>query len=243
MGPQYTFSLEIRGSAVDVILFTNPTAAFYASAHTHSGHEFHYIREGSSNLRIGSDNYAMLPGNCYLVARETFHDIRMCSADICRIGALIIPGSHGGIFGKLPPCVTFKAEGELQQILELLLSALRKGQTPDFETYARACLTMLLTALLEKLTPETADDMVEKILDRVHELDMTCGGTFDLDHFDLFVVTGRIHTEEEKRKAELIGFIKAFPGMKDLKAGDFVDAWYSPIRHEEDECCCGHHHE
>lgn len=103
-------------------------------------------------------------------------------------------------------------------------------------------LAFSLEASYEKLTPENADEMVEKILDKVHDLNMTCGGTFDLDHFDLFVVTGRIHTDEEKRRAELIDFIKAISGIKDLKAGDFVDAWYSPIQHDEEECCCGHHH-
>lgn len=154
LGPQFTFSLDIRGSAVDVILFTNPTAAFYASAHTHSGHEFHYIRDGSSSLRIGSDNHAMVPGSCYLVAKDTFHDVKMCSPAVCRVGALIIPGSSGGAFGKLPPFTEFGAEGELLKILELLLSALQKGQTPDFEAYARACVTMLLIALLEKITPK-----------------------------------------------------------------------------------------
>lgn len=154
LGPQFTFSLDIRGSAVDVILFTNPTAAFYASAHTHSGHEFHYIREGSSCLRIGNETYDMLPGNCYLVARGTFHDIKMRSPAICRVGALIIPGSSGGVFGKLPPFTEFGAEGALSQILELLHAALQKGQTPDFEAYARACVTMLLIALLDKVTPE-----------------------------------------------------------------------------------------
>lgn len=153
-GPQYTFSLELRGSAVDVILFTNPTAAFYASAHTHSGHEFHYIREGSSSLRIGNGNYAMQPGNCCLVAKGTFHDITMCSPSVCRVGALIIPGSGDGAFGKLPPFTEFRAEGELLRILELLLAAIQRGQTRDFEVYARACVTMLLIALLKKLTPE-----------------------------------------------------------------------------------------
>ena len=158
LGPQFTFSLDLRGSAVDVILFTNPTAAFYASAHTHSGHEFHYIREGSSRLRIGSDSYDMLPGKCYLVAKGTFHDIRMCTPSVCRVGALIIPRS-GGAFGKLPPLAEFEAEGELRQILELLLSALLKGQTADFESYARACVTMLLIALLEKMTPAPAAEL------------------------------------------------------------------------------------
>ena len=78
----------------------------------------------------------------------------MRTPSICRVGALIIPGSGNGAFGKLPPFTEFGAEGELLRILELLLSAIQRGQNQDFEAYARACVTMLLIALLEKLTPE-----------------------------------------------------------------------------------------
>lgn len=102
-------------------------------------------------------------------------------------------------------------------------------------------LAFPLEAKYDKLTPETADDFVDKIIEKVQELNMTCGGTFDLDHFDLFVVAGRINTNEAERKQQLIDFIKALPGMGDLIAGEFIDAWYSPI--EDDTCGCGCHHD
>lgn len=103
-------------------------------------------------------------------------------------------------------------------------------------------LAFSLKASYEKLTPESADDLVEKILGKIQELGMTCGGTFDLDHFDLFIVTGRIHTEEAERRQKLLGFIQSLPGMGSASAGEFVDAWYSPIEQEE-ACSCGHCHD
>lgn len=156
LGPQFTFSLQIRGSAVDVILFTNPTAKFYASAHTHSGHEFHYIQSGSSCLRIGNTHYPMTPETCYLVAKGTFHDIKMQTDSICRLSALIIPRDSQSPFGDLPPFTAFGAEGNLQQILKLLLAALSHRQNGDFESYVHACVTMLLIELLGCLFPETS---------------------------------------------------------------------------------------
>lgn len=156
LGPQYAFSMTVKGSAVDVILFTNPSAKFYASAHTHSGHEFHYIDRGSSSLRIGAESYAMTAGNCYLVTKGTFHDIKMQTESICRISALIIPRDSQSPFGYLPPFTAFGAEGNLQQILNLLLSALSHQQNGDFESYVHACVTMLLIELLDCLFPETS---------------------------------------------------------------------------------------
>ena len=100
LGPQYAFSMTVKGSVVDVILFTNPEAAFYASAHTHSGHEFHYIRSGSCSLRIGTENHSMPAGSCCLVAKGAFHDIRMLSESICRLSALIVPRDSEVLFGK-----------------------------------------------------------------------------------------------------------------------------------------------
>ena len=154
-GPQYTFSLQLQGSAVDIILFTNPTAGFYASAHTHSGHEFHYICEGSSTLRIGSHSYPMSGGNCYMVAGGTFHHVTMVSKEIRRISLLIIPRNNAIVPEKLPPFTGFTPNGHMNQLLSLLLSALSERQLADFENYVSSCVTMLLIELLGQLSPES----------------------------------------------------------------------------------------
>lgn len=153
LGPQYTFSLRVRGSMVDVILFTNPSAKFYASAHTHSGYEFHYIQSGCSSLRIGAKNHSMSAGNCYLVAKGAFHDVKMLSENICRLSALIIPRGSDFPFGKLPPFTAFEAVGNLEKIATLLISALANRHSADFESYAQACIAILLFELLEQLSP------------------------------------------------------------------------------------------
>ena len=41
-----------------------------------------------------------------------------------------------------------------------------------------------LTATYAKLEPEAADELVDKILAKADELNMTCGGTFNLDNCD-----------------------------------------------------------
>lgn len=70
---------------------------------------------------------------------------------------------------------------------------------------------------------------------------MSCGGTFELDHCDLYVVTGRINTNEAERKGKLVEFFRSLPGVEKVEAGEFFDAWYTPI---EDDCGCGcHDHE
>ena len=106
-------------------------------------------------------------------------------------------------------------------------------------------LAFSLDATYEKLTPEDADKMLEKILDMSEELDLVCDGLIDLDHFGFYVLAGRINTGEAERKQKLIDFLRGLPGMKEVKAGEFVDPWYTPIEHEHDEecCCCGHSHE
>jgi len=159
LGPQYAFSMTVKGSAVDVILFTNPSAKFYASAHTHSGHEFHYIAQGSSSLRIGAESHAMTAGNCYLVAKGTFHDVKMLSHSVCRLSALIDPAGGEGLFGKLPAFTSLCPSGDLEQILRLLLSALQNGKG---EAYARACTELLLMELAERLSPAAASIQTEE---------------------------------------------------------------------------------
>ena len=104
-------------------------------------------------------------------------------------------------------------------------------------------LAFRLTAKYAKLTPENADGILSQILEKGKELGLLCGGTFEADHFDFYIVTGRINTRNGERRQEMADFVKALPGMESVEAGEFVDAWYSPI---EDECGCGcgdHDHE
>lgn len=103
-------------------------------------------------------------------------------------------------------------------------------------------LAFQLAAKYNKLTPETADEFVEKLLGKAKELDMICGGSFDLDNFEFYVITGRINTRNEERKQQLVEFVKSLPGMDSVEAGEFVDAWYTPIENDcECECGCEDH--
>lgn len=97
-------------------------------------------------------------------------------------------------------------------------------------------LAFRLTAKYAKLTPETADEILSRILEKGKELGLLCGGTFEADHFDFYVVSGRINTRNEERRQEMVEFVKTLPGMESVEAGEFVDAWYSPI---ENDCDCG----
>lgn len=99
-------------------------------------------------------------------------------------------------------------------------------------------LAFSLAASYAKLCEENADDFVDKILDKAGELNMSCGGTFELDHCDLYIVTGRINTNEAERKEKLVEFFRTLPGVEKVEAGEFFDAWYTPI---EDDCECGCH--
>ena len=94
-----------------------------------------------------------------------------------------------------------------------------------------------LTATYAKLEPEAADELVDKILAKAGELNMTCGGTFNLDNCDLLFATGRIRTNEAERKDKMVEFFRSIPGVEKVEASDFFDACYTPI--EDDECGCG----
>ncbi len=96
-----------------------------------------------------------------------------------------------------------------------------------------------LTATYAKLEPEAADELVDKILAKAGELNMTCGGTFNLDNCDLLFATGRIRTNEAERKDKMVEFFRSIPGVEKVEASDFFDACYTPV--EDDECGCGCH--
>lgn len=153
MGGLCTFTVWIKGRAVDIILFTNAGAGYHASAHTHSGHEFHYIHRGSARLWIGAEGYPLEAGGCCLVPKGVFHRIEMVSDTVSRFTLLINP-QVPELFGKLPPLTAFQAEGELEMLLTLLIRALTGDQTTEgFESYLHSGVTMLLIKLLERLAP------------------------------------------------------------------------------------------
>ena len=98
-------------------------------------------------------------------------------------------------------------------------------------------LAFHLSAKYGKLETEAANEFLSRILEKGNELGLLCGGTFEADHFDFYVVSGRINTRNEERRQEMVAFVKSLPGVESVEAGEFVDAWYTPI---EDDCCCDH---
>ncbi len=103
-------------------------------------------------------------------------------------------------------------------------------------------LAFRLTAKYSRLTAESANEVLSRILEKGKELGLLCGGTFEADHLDFYVVSGRINTRNEERRQEMMDFLKSLPGMESVEAGEFVDAWYTPI--EDESCCdcgCGDH--
>ncbi len=96
-------------------------------------------------------------------------------------------------------------------------------------------LAFHLSAKYGKLETEAANEFLSRILEKGNELGLLCGGTFEADHFDFYIVSGRINTRNEERRQEMVAFVKSLPGVESVEAGEFVDAWYTPI---EDDCCC-----
>lgn len=99
-------------------------------------------------------------------------------------------------------------------------------------------LAFHLSAKYGKLETEAANEFLSRILEKGNELGLLCGGTFEADHFDFYVVSGRINTRNEERRQEMVAFVKSLPGVESVEAGEFVDAWYTPI---EDDCGCEDH--
>ncbi len=102
-------------------------------------------------------------------------------------------------------------------------------------------LAFPLKAGFHAMTTEAADEFLARILEKAASLDLVCGGTFELDHLDFYVVTGRVNTNNEERKETFVAYLKDSPGVESVDAGAFVDAWYTPIE-EECDCGCGEHH-
>ena len=160
MGPQYIFSINVNNTDIDVILFLDPRKVFFAQSHTHSGYEFHYIRDGSAKLRIDNETHILHPNGCYLIAKGKFHNVDMISEKITRLGALITfhnnKDAHSNPFEKLPALTEIPLRENLATSLELLLdNLLKKKDDPSFEEYTKAAFTLVFINLFRSLSLET----------------------------------------------------------------------------------------
>lgn len=160
MGPQYIFSINVNNTEIDVILFLDPTKVFYAQSHTHSGYEFHYIRDGSAKLSIGNESHNLEPDGCYLISKGSFHKIDMISEKITRLGALITFHNENATaynpLEKLPPFTEIPIQKNLANSLTLLLdNLLDKKVDSSFEEYTKAAFTLVFIDLFRSLSLET----------------------------------------------------------------------------------------
>ena len=160
MGPQYIFTLKIKNTSVDIILFVDPKKTFYAQAHSHSGYEFHYIREGEASLQFGSEAHILKPGSCYIVAKDSFHRIGMVTDSIVRIGALITlhegkDAAYEKTFDALPPFTEIRPNQKLNMLLDLLCDYLiTKKTSSTFDEYVRSAFCLIFIELANSLAPE-----------------------------------------------------------------------------------------
>lgn len=180
MNPQHMLTVTIKDVSVDIILFTETFSNFYASTHTHSGHEFHFIADGTCELHIGTEKHLISKGNCYLISRGNFHHVKMISDNVCRISALIMPHNTSGrtknatpfdfeCFNSLPPFTEFEAGGNMKALLELLLSSLQSNiDDSAAESYINSNFTMILIELVRKLSHIVSTDSIRP--EKVHEV-------------------------------------------------------------------------
>ena len=160
-GAKEIFTVSIRDTKVDVILFTDITMGFHASAHTHSGYEFHYIHGGGAEIRIGLEQSPMVSGCCYLVPKGCFHHVQMATGEITRLSLLINPQQEGLI--RLGGLSSFVPEAQLGQLLELLIEALSpKWSLPDRKAYLQAGITMLLLHLTDRFSAKPQERALQE---------------------------------------------------------------------------------
>ncbi len=163
MGPQYIFDITVNNRAYNIILFTDIKREFISFAHTHSGHEFHYIQDGEASILIGNGYHLMHGGNCYLVTKGNYHKTTGISAEISRITLLINPldtddNDTPDLSNIASAFTEFTAEGRIKMLLDMLAEYL--CDTP-YESLSNDCvssfLTLIYIELIEKLSPGVSD--------------------------------------------------------------------------------------
>lgn len=83
-----------------------------------------------------------------------------------------------------------------------------------------------LKATYPEMTDEQLDAFMAKVMAKVGEYDMYCGGGFFIDGLDLFICTGKVNTDEAARKEQFETWLKGFVEGIEIAAGDLVDANY-----------------
>lgn len=163
MGPQYIFDITIKNKIYNVILFTDTKREFASVAHTHSGHEFHYIKAGEASILIGNNTHPMLSGNCYLVTKGNFHKITNISTNISRICILINPQDDStddtpDLSDITPSFTEFPAEGNMKLLLDMLTEYLCDTTNENISAdVVRSFLTLIYIELFESVSPQKRD--------------------------------------------------------------------------------------
>jgi uncharacterized protein YggL (DUF469 family) len=83
-----------------------------------------------------------------------------------------------------------------------------------------------LKATYPEMNDEQLDAFMAKVMGKVGEFGMYCGGGFFIDGLDLFVCTGKVNTDEAARKEQFVEWFKGALDGIEVTAGDLVDANY-----------------
>lgn len=166
MGPQYAFDITVKNRVYNIILFTDTRRDFVSLAHTHSGHEFHYMKNGEASILIGSETHTMRNGNCYLITKGNFHKISNISTKLTRISLLINPQTKNSddtpdLSDITPAFTEFAADGRMKALLDMLAEYLLSNPSEEnFFDYVRSFLTLIYAELLQKLSPAKSEAFV-----------------------------------------------------------------------------------
>ncbi|MBQ2743782.1 MAG: helix-turn-helix transcriptional regulator [Oscillospiraceae bacterium] len=163
MGPQYIVDITVNNRLYNIILFTDIKREFVSLAHTHSGHEFHYIQDGEASILIGNGSHLMHGGNCYLATKGNYHKTTGVSAKISRITLLINPlydvdDDTPDLSDITPAFTEFAAEGRIKMLLDIFAEYLCNTPYENLSNdYIRSFLTLIYIELIEKLSPCIGD--------------------------------------------------------------------------------------
>ncbi len=67
---------------------------------------------------------------------------------------------------------------------------------------------------------------VDKMVDKLDEMAMYSGGSFENGKIDLYVVCGSAQEDNAAKKEAFVKFMSECPELKNIKAGDLTDANY-----------------
>ncbi|MBQ2742846.1 MAG: AraC family transcriptional regulator [Oscillospiraceae bacterium] len=163
MGPQYPFELTVKNRIYNILLFADAQRNFTSQAHTHSGHEFHYMKEGEGSILIEGNTHPMHSGNCYLVTKGNFHKTTNVSTNLTRISLLINPQDElscdtPDLLDIAPAFTEFPAEGRIKIFLDILAEYLCNTPSESISNdYTSALLMLIYIELIEKLSAKGSD--------------------------------------------------------------------------------------